>query len=378
MKNPVFKAFLPIAVVALAVCLVVPALSLASSSQASMFDKTLGQSSAQTDAVLLGEGDCTLTVKYYEGVWYEDPDVVVDEDSRVFLGEHVVTGLHEGEVIDAWDYVVDIPGHIFFDGWPATLTISADPARNELTLIYAKLWESEYTVNYYLMVGADLTADNWTDALKPEGVEFIKMGSETFEDQRFDSIVRGDAYEYKLDGMYVIDTYPAQIRLDVNPDNNVLNVLYTPDSVNLPDDMEIYDLSTLPDDFEVTEAPESDGSLDGTLPDDTTMNKDELIALLPDSVLVPSEDGTSEVVDDFVGSDVGEGELEVTDEMLANTQNRDEAAQIKQVYQSGARLAAEASKMGDLMRVTPYVCIALAATVIFMVCAFLVRKRKSS
>lgn len=378
MKNPVFKAFLPIAVVALAVCLVVPALSLASSSQASMFDKTLGQSSAQTDAVLLGEGDCTLTVKYYEGVWYEDPDVVVDEDSRVFLGEHVVTGLHEGEVIDAWDYVVDIPGHIFFDGWPATLTISADPARNELTLIYAKLWESEYTVNYYLMVGADLTADNWTDALKPEGVEFIKMGSETFEDQRFDSIVRGDAYEYKLDGMYVIDTYPAQIRLDVNPDNNVLNVLYTPDSVNLPDDMEIYDLSTLPDDFEVTEAPESDGSLDGTLPDDTTMNKDELIALLPDSVLVPSEDGTSEVVDDFVGSDVGEGELEVTDEMLANTQNRDEAAQIKQVYQSGARLAAEASKMGDLMRVTPYVCIALAAIVIFMVCAFLVRKRKSS
>lgn len=378
MKNPVFKAFLPIAVVALAVCLVVPALSLASSSQASMFDKTLGQSSAQTDAVLLGEGDCTLTVKYYEGVWYEDPDVVVDEDSRVFLGEHVVTGLHEGEVIDAWDYVVDIPGHIFFDGWPATLTISADPARNELTLIYAKLWESEYTVNYYLMVGADLTADNWTDALKPEGVEFIKMGSETFEDQRFDSIVRGDAYEYKLDGMYVIDTYPAQIRLDVNPDNNVLNVLYTPDSVNLPDDMEIYDLSTLPDDFEVTEAPESDGSLDGTLPDDTTMNKDELIALLPDSVLVPSEDGTSEVVDDFVGSDVGEGELEVTDEMLANTQNRDEAAQIKQVYQSGARLAAEASKMGDLMRVTPYVCIALAAIVIFMVCAFLVRMRKSS
>lgn len=378
MKSKLVKAVVLLAALAFVTGMTLPALTLASSSQQSMFDtSTFQKAPEQNNASFQSSADCTLTIKYYEGVWYDDPDVVVDEDSRVFLGEHVVTGLHEGDVVNAWDYVVDIPGHIFFDGWPATVTISADPSQNELTLIYAKLWDSEYTVNYYVMVGADLTADNWTDALAPEGVEFIKLGSETFENQRFDSLVRGDAYEYKLDGMYVIDTYPAQIRLDVNPDNNVLNVLYTPDSVNLPDDMEIYELSTLPDDFEVAEVPESDGSLDGTLPDDTTMSKDDLIALLPDSVLVPTDDGSSDVVDDFIGNDVGEGELEVTDEMLSNPQNRDEAAALKQAYTSGARQVSEATQMGDVLRITPYICIALVAIIIFMICAFLLRKRKT-
>lgn len=384
MKNKLLKAVASLAIFVFAVALAVPALTLAESAQQqSMFDTPLVQTPKQEVASGQADGDCTLAIKYYEGVWYDDPDVEVDEDGRIYLGEYVVTGLHEGDVVDAWDYVVDIPGHIFFDGWPATVTISSDPSQNELTLIYAKLWDSEYTVNYYMMVGADLTADNWTDALAPEGVEFIKLGSETFENQRYDSLVKGDAYEYQLDGMYVIDTYPAQIRLDVNPDNNVINVLYTPDSVTLPDDMEIYDLTTLPDAVEVPEVAGGDGSSDGTLPDDTTMSKDDLIALLPDSILVPNgvgglEEGDSSVIeDDFLGSDIGEGELEITDEMLSNPQNKDEATALKNAYKTGVHQSSEAAKMGDFLRITPYICIALLAAVIFFVCAFLLERRKN-
>ena len=117
-----------------------------------------------------------------------------------------------------------------------------------LTLIYVKTYDSEYTVNYYLMEGADLTADNWTDALAPDDVEFVKLGSETIKDQRFDSLVMGDAYEYKLDDMYVIDSYPSQIRLGINPDDNVINVLYVSSLANLPDSVEVPDDVDVPDD----------------------------------------------------------------------------------------------------------------------------------
>ena len=78
------------------------------------------------------------------------------------------------------------------------------------------------------MENADLTADNWKDALAPDDVKFVKMGSETFTNQRFDQLVKGDAYEYKIDGTYVVDTYPSEIRVGVNPDDNVINVLTCP------------------------------------------------------------------------------------------------------------------------------------------------------
>ncbi|MDE8685651.1 hypothetical protein P0G11_14080, partial [Adlercreutzia rubneri] len=83
------------------------------------------------------------------------------------------------------------------------------------------------------------TADNWKGSLAPDDVKFGKMGSETFTNQRFDQLVKGDAYEYKIDGTYVVDTYPSEIHVGVNPDDNVINVLYVPDSANLHDDIEI-------------------------------------------------------------------------------------------------------------------------------------------
>lgn len=288
----------------------------------------------EPSAEFRAQGTCTATIRYVENLWEEDPNKPIDEDGRVVLGTHEVTGLHEGDVLHAWDYVVDIPGHFFFDGWPLDLTVSSDPAQNVMTLIYVKLWNCEYTVNYYMMEGADLTANNWADALKPEGVTFTKIASETVGDQIYDTLVKGDAYEYQVDGMYVIDTYPAEIRVGVDPDDNVINVLYTssyaagPDSVEVPEDYAIPGDSTTPDD-----AP---------MPDDGTFDKDDIIDILPDGV-GPGD----EIYDDFLGTTVRPGELVVTDEMLQHPVNKEQATLTAQAYATGLQQNSGLAQTGD-------------------------------
>lgn len=217
------------------------------------------------------EGELTTaTIMYYENVNYEDGDVKPDEEGHVLLGTYELTDVHVGQTLNAWNYVVDIPGFFFWDGWPQNLTLTENASDNVIKLFYFKLWNNEYTVNYYLMENADLSADNWKDALEPDDVKFVKMGSETFTDQRFDKLVKGDAYEYKIDGTYVVDTYPSEIHVGVSPDDNVINVLYVPDSATLPDDIEIPDNITPP---EGITPPASDGATppnDAAQPGDTT------------------------------------------------------------------------------------------------------------
>lgn len=274
----------------------------------------------------------TATIMYYENVSYDDGDTEPDENGRVLLGSYELTDVHVGQTLNAWNYVVDIPGHFFWDGWPQNLTLTDNPSDNVINLFYFKLWNNEYTVNYYLMENADLTADNWKDALAPDDVKFVKMGSETFTNQRFDQLVKGDAYEYKIDGTYVVDTYPSEIRVGVNPDDNVINVLYVPDSANLPDDIEVPtdttppsdatqpDDTTPPDDSEngagagdqpadgsgadkpaddssadkPADTPSADGSATPSLPNDTTFDKDEIEGVLPDDVKSVYETGLKE------------------------------------------------------------------------------------
>lgn len=242
-------------------------------------DQTLAN---DEDAGLSPADNCSITLNYYEMVMFDDPDVPKDENGLRLMGTRTLSGFHEGQELTAWSYVVDIPGYFFWDGWPNRMVVSRDPSQNVYTLNYVRLWNSEYTVNYYLMTGADLTADSWSGALAPQDVEFTKLGSETFTNQRFDKLIVGDAYEYKIDDTYVIDTYPAQIRLGTDPDNNVINVLYTPSSTTLPDGIEIPDgifdyndqITTLPDAVEV---PDGD------------VNYDDQITTLPDAVEIPDQ-----------------------------------------------------------------------------------------
>lgn len=281
-------------------------------------------------------GNCTATIKYYENATWLEPGYEPNEDGRYFMGERVITGLSEGDVLDAWDYVVDIEGFFFFDGWPAKLTITSNPDDNVIELFYFREWSSEYTVNYYMMVGADLTADTWAGALAPSDVEFIKFDSEVFENQPYGMLVEGDAYEYRLDGKYVVDSYPPEIRVGSDADNNVLNVLYVPDSTHLPDDFEI------PDDVFSVEGGANGGASNGsgstgtgpgsTLPDDETFGRDEIEGLLPDGL---TTDEIDDLFKDFIGSQADSGRLEITDEMLANPVDREEAAERVAAYRAG-------------------------------------------
>lgn len=338
-----------------------------------VLEKENEQNAQDNPAATTPSDDCTVTIRYLEYMNYDDePDAVIDEMGRRVLGTRVLTGLKEGEVLNAWNYVVNIPGHFFFDGWPLNLTVTTDPNKNTFDLIYYKKWSSEYTVNYYVMTGADLTADAWSEALAPDDVEFIKMGSETFENQRFDKLVEGDAYEYKLDDMYVIDTYPAEIRLGTDPDNNVINVLYTPTSSTLPDELEVPDGIIPPaDEGDAGSGDNGAGTPSPDLPSDDTFDKDDITSTLPDGV---TDDNESK--DDFLGNEVDRGELDVTDEMLANPVSKEQANQALADYRDSLYEADNLAETGDGVPIIAWASGATALVALVLLGFYLMRSRK--
>lgn len=321
------------------------------------------------DTELSPADDCSITLNYYEMVMFDDPDVPKDENGLRLMGTRTLSGFHEGQELTAWSYVVDIPGYFFWDGWPNRMVVSRDPSQNVYTLNYVRLWNSEYTVNYYLMTGADLTADSWSGALAPQDVEFTKLGSETFTNQRFDKLIVGDAYEYKIDDTYVIDTYPTQIRLGTDPDNNVINVLYTPTSATLPDGVEIPDdifdyddqITTLPDAVEIP---------------DQIFDHDDLITTLPDDVIV--EDFVGDGTDAPGNREAGDDEtVDITDDMLDNPTNKKDAEETINAYTTGVEKTMTLVDTGDrtIAVVGTLAGIAILAAIVFAVLAWRNRKR---
>lgn len=361
--------------------------------------------------------NCTATIKYYENVTYEEPGVQPDEGNRYLLGTRTLAGLTEGDVLDAWDYVVDIPGFFFFDGWPAKVTVSANPEDNVIELFYFRFWNQSYTVNYYVMEGADLSADTWGEALAPEGVEFVKFGSEVFDNQPYGELVEGEAYEYKIDGAYAVDTYPAEIRVGTDDGNNAINVLYVPESAVLPGDggnggnggaggsggtggsgggggsgsigggagggnggvmdpgTNAPALPSLPGASggngsvdQPSEVPGQPGHGDGAQPDspttgtdpsvtpgettdsgtgggttagpagsvsrpnDQTVQREEASAILPSGMTIQE---ATELFREFIQSEQGEGDLEITDEMLDEPIDPTQARLIRAAYNTG-------------------------------------------
>ena len=334
-----------------------------------------GDADGSSTAAATPADDCTVTLEYYENVIYEEPGIPPNAEGRYLLGTRVLTGLQEGTELDTWDFVVDIPGYFFFDAWPGHLTVSTDPDSNVIKLFYFRYSNYSYTVNYYLMTGADLTADTWSEALAPEAVAFYKLGSEVVEDQPYGKLVEGDAYEYKLDDTYVVDTYPAQIRVGVTPDNDTLNVLYVPSSTNLPDEFEI------PDGIIDTGTADTPNAKPPTLPDDETFDKDGITAVLPDrepasgdtggdgaasgstgsgngaadgssgsdTVAVPgagtmTKEQIDELFRDFLGAQTDEGVMEITDDMLENPVDPAIAKRIADAYTTGYENGSAAAK----------------------------------
>lgn len=318
-------------------------------------DESTAEDASDGDETVAPVGDCTVTIQYLEYVENIEPGDVVDEGGRVFLGTREITGLHEGDRLYAWDYVVNIPGHFFYDGWPLNLTVTADPSQNVMKLIYMRLHNSEYTVNYYLLTGANLSADTWDDALATDDVRFTKMGSQRFENQEFNSLIKGDAYEYPLRELYVVDSYPNEIRLDEQPEDNVLNVLY----VGARD----VDASEKPPD-QGTDGGGSDSDDSGsgsTTPGGAVLDKDEILDVLPDD---------DEVITDFIGSSVEE--VTITDEMLENPVDKQQALNTLKAYQTGLEQAG-LSQTGDAV---PWLVGALVAVVIAAAAVILVLVRR--
>ncbi len=277
--------------------------------------------------------DRTLTVRYYEFV-YEDGGHNIVGDA--LLGEASQGGFKPGDVVNAWDYVVDIPGHFFFDGSAPEIVISEDDAENVLDLFYGKLYNNEFTVNYYLMVGADLSADSWSGALATHP-EFEKMGEQTFVDQRFDDLVEGDDYEYDIGGMYAVDTYPESIRLSTDPDENVINVLYVPALSNLPDDIVIPDEPSLPDGGN---PPSGGGGTDSPITP-TPIPPEVIVPAAPDaagtgtgSFSIPSDASQLQGMGDGSGS----GDALINDGMLANPVPQQTAERYINAFETGEPL----------------------------------------
>lgn len=384
-------------------------------------DLSVGEDAVEEEPVV-PEGDCTVTVEYYENVTYEEPGIPPGEDNRYHLGTRVLTGFKEGDVLNAWDYVIKLPGFFFFDGWPGTLTVSSNPDENLIELFYFRLWSSSYTVNYYLLEGADLSADTWDEALEPEDVEFVKFGSEVFENQPYGELVEGDAYEYQIDGTYVVDAYPAEIRVGTDTDNSVINVLYVaasavppqgggagdgagpgtgnpttpsqpggsgggtsaPSNPGTPNAPSVTPPSAgdVPGSGDVIDPGSGDGAggtpgttLPGgstgsggaaaapsrpagtvTLPSDQTFNRDEMSAVLPNDA---ARQEASELFRDFINSERAEGEMEITDEMLADTVDPTQARLIRAAYDTGFEQGQAAAGEHAFSLVDHIVCIVI-------------------
>lgn len=346
------------------------------------------ETAASTDSLpaVTPATDCIATIKYYENVTYEEPGIAPGEGNRYLLGTRTIDGLTKGDVLDAWDYVLDLEGFFFFDGWPVQLTVSTNPDENVIELFYGRMWNNSYTVNYYLMEGADLSADSWGDALAPEGVHFTKFASETFDNQPFGELVEGDAYEYKINGTYAVDTYPPEIRVGSDADDNVINVLYVPESPRLPDDADIPDA-----------APPADGSGSGNEggidnggnnggtgsavpepPADQSFTKDDFAALLPDSM---TEQEAKELFEDFIGSTEAE-ELSPEDEIAddaTKTVDPETAKKLIAVYNTGFEHGKADQQPCTVTWLDHIICILIMLVLLVLMLVFLylyLRERK--
>lgn len=302
-----------------------------------------------------------ITVRYNENYDHDLDGNPTDSGTRLLAIRSYPATV--GEEINTWDYVANIPGFFFWDGWPAELTVSEDPNDNVIELFYMRLSIASYTVNYYAMVGADLTADNWSDALKTDP-QFYLLGQTEHSHQLFDKLVLGNEYAYDLDGTYIVGTYPDSIRLSLDADENVINVLYAPKAVTGPDNVEIVDKpeATDPDDGASPDPDTPDAPEPPDVPDNgggSSGEGSEIVPILPPSLMPPVlEFPDSPVTDD----------VEITDEMLADAPTQEQAVAQKAAYESGFADGAALAQAGDdMMRVVVSVALVGAVAAIAVI-----------
>lgn len=107
------------------------------------------------------------------------------------------------------------------------------------------------------------------------------------------------------------------------------------------------------------------------LPSDGTFDKDDISSTLPDGV---TDDDESK--DDFLGNEVDRGELDVTDEMLANPVSKEQANQALADYRDSLYEADNLAETGDGVPIIAWVSGATALVALVLLGFYLMRSRK--
>lgn len=102
-----------------------------------------------------------------------------------------------------------------------------------------------------------------------------------------------------------------------------------------------------------------------------TFDKDDITSTLPDGVT-----DNDESKDDFLGNEVDRGELDVTDEMLANPVSKEQANQALADYRDSLYEADNLAKTGDGVPIIAWVSGATALVALVLLGFYLMRSRK--
>lgn len=184
----------------------------------------------------------SLTVYYCEIIPFDE---TIDHPSNMrLIKTETFDGLAVGEQFEPWDYVQDLDGYMFFDGWSENYTLSENPDENNLQLHYMATQNNSATVNYYIMSKGQETdgvtyqsLDSDQVDINGDPVRFTKLGEYQLDNLRFNRFVEGADHAVLLDNLMFVDSFPSSIQVTTSPEDNVINLLYTPTLTTLPDDV---------------------------------------------------------------------------------------------------------------------------------------------
>lgn len=218
------------------------------------------------DPALSADAQTTsLTVYYCEIMPFDES---IDHPSNMrLLQTKTFDGLPVGETFNSWDYVENLDGYFFFDGWAESYVLSENPEENNLQLHYFATQNNSATVNYYIM-SEDPTDDYETyqsfqsDLVEigGESILFTKLGEYQLEGLRFNRPVTGEDHAIAIDDLMFVESFPSSIQVSTSPEDNIINLLYAPALTTLPDDLLVDEGSTTPP--AVDEPVNDDNSVD--------------------------------------------------------------------------------------------------------------------
>lgn len=169
----------------------------------------------------------SVTVNYYEGAGYEDEEqtvpIVILRETRTFDGVEV------GSKIDPWDYVVQFPDLMFFDGWADNVIADADPANNQVTLKYFRMrWP--LTIRYYAVSedGSDASAaaELVRDAAPAAAFGYRYLGEYQTPTQPWGQVIDSDLLAVPVEGMVHLGADRDEVEIRNVPSENQVNVFY--------------------------------------------------------------------------------------------------------------------------------------------------------